>query len=184
MRLGQHSCFATRARAHGWAALALVVPSRRLAGAHGGDDRNQAKRQSAVSVGQPPSIQNRVEGLRDRVVRGSDPRHDEHAAARREREGFTAAIRRGVADGAAPRPCGCPTIDLRVDDAAPRSAHPGVPSLPLWATAGDPNDAEDVVDISVWAPDGAPTELNVSWYSEQPASGASRRARPRGRPCA
>jgi hypothetical protein len=64
--------------------------------------------------------------------------------------------------------CGCPTIDLRVDDAAPRSAHPGVPSLPLWATAGDPNDAEDVVDISVWAPDGALTELNVSWYGKQP----------------
>jgi hypothetical protein len=64
--------------------------------------------------------------------------------------------------------CGCPTVDLRVEDSAPRSAHPGVPSLPLWATTGDPNDAEDVVDITLWAPEGVLTELNVSWYGKRP----------------
>lgn len=64
--------------------------------------------------------------------------------------------------------CGCPTIDLGVDDNAPRSLHPGVPSLPLWATAGDQKDAEAVVDISLWAPEGVLTELNVQWYGSQP----------------
>ena len=68
-------------------------------------------------------------------------------------------------------PCRCPTIDLRVGETAPRSTHPGVPSLPLWGTAGDPNDPEDVVDLSVWAREGTLTELNVSWYgSSAPAA--------------
>ena len=65
-------------------------------------------------------------------------------------------------------PCGCPTIDLRIDESAPRSVHPGVPSLALWGTAGEPDDPEAVVDLSVWAPEGALTELNVGWYGGNP----------------
>lgn len=66
--------------------------------------------------------------------------------------------------------CGCPTIDFQVDGAASRSARPGVPSLPLWASTDDPNDADDVVDITLWAPEGFLTELNVNWYGAHPPS--------------
>ena len=62
--------------------------------------------------------------------------------------------------------CGCPTVDLRVDDNAPRSAHPGDPSLPLSASAGD---ADHLVDVELWAPEGALDEaLQVMWYGEHP----------------
>ena len=64
--------------------------------------------------------------------------------------------------------CGCPSIDLQVDATAPRSVHAGDPSLPLWGSVGDPGDVDGLMDIVVWAPEGALTELEVMYYGSGP----------------
>ena len=65
--------------------------------------------------------------------------------------------------------CGCPTIDLQVDTArASRAAPPGDPMLPLWGEADDPETPGYKLDLTVLAPDGYLSELNVAWYGRQP----------------
>jgi hypothetical protein len=84
----------------------------------------------------------------------------------RDVDSYRAQLRTTTVDGQCT--CGCPTIYLRVDDSAQRSQHSGVPSLPLWAEAGDPTDVETVIEMSLWAPEGVLTELNVQWYGSHP----------------
>lgn len=67
--------------------------------------------------------------------------------------------------------CGCPTIDLEVDASqASRAPVDGDPTLPLWGEADDPETPDGTLDLTVWAPDGYLTELNVAWYGRQPPS--------------
>jgi hypothetical protein len=65
------------------------------------------------------------------------------------------------------RPCGCPTVDLRIDAArAPRSWAAGTPLLPLERETGE---GEEFKQLIIFACDGWLESLELVYYSEEPA---------------